>query len=523
MAIPEELKPILQACYLDVAKHGPYFFPDTFYAPINTMHLQILELIASGHKKIAIAAPRGLGKTSWMNIGLATHHIMYRVASFILYISKNGDNAIAQTENLKRELITNKRVRKLFGNIKTGNVNSAEDLGLDLEFEDSFSKKVWTAFDSLILPRGRGQQVRGLLYKSKRPDFILIDDLEDADMMESELYRQKLKQWFYADVVKCVSRFDKNFQFIYIDTLKHEDSLLQELLDSPDWASVRIEACDDDLNPTDPIYMDKAELQEEFDSHERNGQLDVFYREFRNLPISTADPVFSPDNFKRVRDNGDEWLVVKPDPMIKNSFIIDKSYEPIRKKDLYMVVIVDPAKTVKLHSADSACVAVGIHRKDQRIIVCEVRAEKYHPDELIDNAFEMVRYHNARILAVEVTSLHEWISQPIENEMRVQSIFAQYVELNAVGKKAERVAGLAPFYKRGYVYHAMGHEKKLEAQLTMFPRPKLWDTADAFAYVVKLMDNLSIYFDPADDYDDDPEGEFDELENDDSYHGELLS
>ena len=518
MPIPKELEPILQALYLDVSKHGPYFFPDTFYAPMNTMHKQIFDLIASGHKKIAIAAPRGLGKTSIMNIAMATHHIMYRVANFILYISKNGDNAIAQTENLKRELTTNKRIRQIFGPIKTKIIGELE--GLD--FDDSFSKKVWTAFDTLILPRGRGQQVRGLLYKSKRPDFILIDDLEDADMMESDLYRKKLKQWFYADVVKCVSRFDKNFQFIYIDTLKHEDSLLQELLDSPDWASVRIEACDDDLNPTDPIYMDKEELESEFRSHELNGQLDVFYREFRNLPISTADPVFALENFKRVRDHGDEWLVVTLNKKTKK-YEIDETEAKILKKDLYMVVLIDPAKTKKLHSADSACVAVGIHRKDQRIVVCEVRAEKYHPDELINNAFEMVRYHNARILGVEVTSLHEWISQPIENEMRVQSIFAQYVELHAVGKKEERVAGLAQYYRRGYIYHALGHEKKLESQLTMFPRPKLWDTADAFAYIVKLMDNLSIYFDPPGDYDDDPESEFDELENDDSYHDKLLA
>lgn len=520
MSIPKELRPIAQECFLDLANHGPYFFPNTFYAPINKMHNEILDLIATGHKKIVIAAPRGLGKTSWMNIGLASHHIMFRVANFVLYISKNGDNAIAQTENLKRELLTNKKVRQFFGSIKTQDVMDVE--GMET-FDDSFSKKVWTAFDTLVLPRGRGQQVRGLLYKSKRPDLILIDDLEDADMMSSDTYREKLKNWFYADVEKCVSRFDKNFQFIYIDTLKHEDSLLQELLDAPEWASIRLEACDDNLNPTDPIYMDREELQEEFDAHERKGQLDVFYREFRNLPISTSDPVFKPEKFQRVRDNGDSWVVIIPDPLNVGMWVVDVSHGPILKKDLFMVVLIDPAKTVKLHSADSACVAVGIHRKDQRIIVCEVRAEKYRPDELIDNAFEMVRFHNARILAVEVTSLHEWISQPIENEMRVQGIFAQYLELNAVGKKEERVAGLAPFYQRGYVYHAMGHEKKLEAQLTMFPRPKLWDVADAFAYVVKLMDNLAVYFDPPGDYEDDPESEYDELENDESILGDMLA
>ena len=81
-------------------------------------------------------------------------------------------------------------------------------------------------------------------------------------------------------------------------------------------------------------------------------------------------------------------------------------------------------------------------------MVIEERSGKFYPNELMDHMFEMTRFHNARILGVEVTSLHEWISQPIENEMRVRGVFAQYQELKAIGKKEERVAGLAPFYRQ---------------------------------------------------------------------------
>lgn len=515
-----QIEAILQECMLDVAKHAKFFFSETFFAEVNSMHKQINELIASGAPKIAIAAPRGVGKTTWMNIGHATRQIMYRLSNFILYISKSGDNAMAQTENLKRELLGNANVRRLFGSIKTGEVQDLGSLGVD--FDESFSKKVWTAFDTLILPRGRGQQVRGLLYKSKRPDFILIDDLEDAEMMDSELYRDKLKNWFWADVMKCVSRYDNNYQFIYIDTLKHEDSLMQELLDSPDWESIRLEACDDELVPTDPSYMDVIEIRTEYDNHKRAGKLDVFFREFRNLPISTDDPVFPPESFQHVRERGDEWEIVVESTVMPGNWIPLEGEKPILKSDLFMVVIVDPAKTVKLHSDDSAVVAMGVHRVDRRILVCEVRAGKYYPEELYDHMFEMVRWHNARILAVEVTSLHEFISQPIVNEMRIRGCFAQYVELNAKGKKQDRVSWLSPYYKQGYMYHAVGHHQKLESQLLSFPRPKLWDVCDATAYIVKLMDQLDVYFDPIDDFSDDPEAEFDELENEGSINFDRL-
>ena len=507
-----KVEQILHECIQDTSKHAKFFFPDTFHSPVNSMHKQILDLINSGEKKIVIAAPRGVGKTTWMNIGLATQRIMYRRSKFLLYISKSADNAMAQTENLKRELTSNRRIRRLFGSIKTR--GSAADLeGFADEYDESFSKKVWTAFDTLVLPRGRGQQVRGLLYKSTRPDYILIDDLEDADMMMSDVYRDKLKEWFFADVEKCVSKYDKNFQFIYIDTLKHEDSLLQMLLDSSDWTGLRLEACDGDLNPTAPEYMNREELQLEYDLHAEKGMLDVFAREYRNLPISTSDPVFDQKDFQHVRNDGDKWTIIERSTLVKGQWIPVVGASPILKEDLYMVVIVDPAKTVKLHSADSACIAIGVHRKDRRILVCEVRAGKYYPDQLYDHMFEMVRHHNAHILAVEVTSLHEFISQPIENEMRVRGVFAQYVELQAKGKKEERVSHLAPFYRQKYMYHAVGHHTKLEGQLMSYPRPKLWDVMDAEAYIVKLMDTLDMYFDPIDDYTDNPEGEFDELDN----------
>ena len=518
--IDPKVAKIIQECIRDTSKHAKFFFPDTFSAPVNAMHKQMLELIESGEQKIVIAAPRGVGKTSWMNIGLATKRIMYRQSNFLLYISQSADNAMAQTENLKRELTSNQKVRRIFGSVKAGN---GELGGYTGDYDESFSKKVWTAFETLVLPRGRGQQVRGLLYKSKRPDYILLDDLEDPDMMDSEIYRAKLKEWFFADVMKCVSRYDKNYQFIYIDTLKHEDSLLQMLLDSPDWTGLRMEACDDNLNPTAPDYMTKVELEAEYESHRQKGLLDVFFREFRNMPISTADPVFPPECFQHVRERGDHWEIVVESELMAGQWVPLEGEKPINKADLFMVVICDPAKTVKLHSDDTAVVALGVHRTDRRVLVCEVRAGKYYPEEMYDHMFDMVRYHNARILAIEVTSLHEFISQPIENEMRVRGCFAQYVELNAKGKKAERVSHLAPYYKQGYMYHAIGHHQKLESQLLSFPRPKLWDVADATAYIVKLMDTLDVYFDPVDDFSDDPDKEYDELVNEGSIYFDRLA
>ena len=512
MNLTDDLKDILRTCLSDLSFHEKFFFPDVFSSPHNSMHAKIQEALESDARKIVIAAPRGVGKTSRMRTGYATQQILFRLRKFLVYITKSGENSITQTENLKRDLLSNVKIRKLFGSVKSR--DGLEGLeGLMDDFEESFSKKIWAAYDTLILPRGRGQQVRGLLYKADRPDLILIDDLEDPEMVESELYRKKLKEWFTADVEKCVSRYDRNYRMVYIDTLKHEDSLLQMLIDSSDWESLVLEACDGDLNPTAPDYMDAIEIRREYESHKEKGMLDVFFREFRNLPISTDDPVFAPENFRHVRDHGDEYLVVEQVKDENGNFrwMPVAGTSPIKKRNITAVVIVDPAKTLKLHSAESAIVCFGINQKDRHLLLLDVVSGKFYPDELYDKMFEMVKFHRARVLAVEVTSLHQFISQPIENEIKGRGIPVEYLELNAVGKKEERVKMLAPLYRQHYIYHDIRCAAKLETQLLGFPRSKYWDVMDAAAYIVKLMDELWIYFDPYDDYED-PEDEYAELD-----------
>jgi hypothetical protein len=80
-----------------------------------------------------------------------------------------------------------------------------------------------------------------------------------------------------------------------------------------------------------------------------------------------------------------------------------------------------------------------------------------------------------------------------------------------VGKKDARIATLAPYYKLGYMYHNKFNCAPLEVQLRSFPRSKLWDVMDCLANITKVMDELSIYFDPPDLGEDD-EAEYAELD-----------
>lgn len=491
---------MMAGCSKSTRQTAKTFFPERFYMPFaEPVHGKIFDLIDGPSQKVCIAAPRGWGKTSIVALALMARYIMFHITGFICYINKSHDAAALQTENLRRELVTNRMIKTCFGDFRHRGVDKKE-------FDEVFSKKAWVAYDTLVWPRGAGQQVRGVLFKNDRPGLIVIDDLEDPEKIENDDIRKGWHQWLYADVIKAVPRLHKNWKIVYIDTLKHEDSTLQKLLDSPEWDSVRLEACDDNFRSAAPEFMSDKDIKKEYQEHVDAGLEDVFYRELRNLPISTRDAAFRPEYFKYYNLPPEKPLREEKDLKVTDA-------EIHASRDVETVVLLDPAKTVKIHSAESAIIGVGIDLKSARLYVRDAISEKMYPDEIYDALFEMGNRLGANALGIEETSLNEFIKQPIKAEMLRRQKFFELIWLKTRGgmKKELRVKELVPYYRLGYMYHNASCEvmTKLEAQLKMFPRSKLWDLMDCLAYIIEMLEMGQRYWAPG--YED-PEDEFKELE-----------
>ena len=454
------------------------FLPSIFSRPFASISDQIFEALDDPTKqKVAIAAPRGWGKTSINNLAFPARNICYGLKKFIVTVSNTADKAMMDAANLRQALITSDPHRgdiipTVFGDLKG----------------DPWGAKAFKSGQTYVMPRGAGQQIRGLNFEGSRPDLIIVDDLEDPEGVMSEDRREKLKQWFFADLMNSIDRSSNDWKIVVIGTILHEAALLTKLLDDPSWYTIRISLCGDDLKSNWPDFMSDEKVQELFESFLAQGQSDTFAREYQNKPISGIDAAFKSDFFKY--------------------------YEPAELLDnpsIFYCTIVDPAKTVKLSSADSAVVTIGLDLEKHAIYFHDCTAGKMHPDELYDAMFDQVVRHNSRILAVEVTSLNEFITQPIKNEMRRRGVFPNFVELKARDKKEMRVAQLVPFYRQGYIHHNKAVSAKLELQLVSFPRSELWDVMDAFAYIIELMELDERYFYAEEVPDED---EFSELEND---------
>ena len=457
-----ELIEVMEQCAFKTGNFASVLMPERFHRPFSSMHTEIFDVIDDPrHQLVLIMAPRGFGKTSIDTIAYPARNLLYGLKKFIVPVSATSTSAELQSENLKKELLSNKDIEVLFGPQKT----------------NKWSMESWvSASGTMIMPRGAGQQIRGLLHGMNRPDLIICDDLETAEGVRSEDQRTKLLEWFMSDVMGSVDMGSKTWKIVVVGTVLHEDSLLMNLLKHDDFKKVVIELCDDELNSNWPDFMSNEQIRALYDRYEKAGKLDTFYREYRNKPISAEDAVFRKQHFKHYQ-------------------------EPLSKdicRDLIHVIIVDPAKTVKLHSADSAVVCVAVSRSRHEIYVRDISHGKFFPDELYNEAFNMASKWNARILAYEVTGLNEFIEQPMTNEKTRRGSHVQLIPLKARGKKEERVAQLVSYYRSGFIWHNEAVCGVLEGQLLSFPASALWDVMDALAYIIPIMDTEYQYFYPPD-------------------------
>lgn len=469
----DDVKELSRICYRDTKAAAKIIYPNRFYRDFDDEHDKIFDLLDNSdnpHK--VIAAPRGTGKTSIMNLLVPTKRLAFLDSRFMVPISSTQGAAMQQSENLKNEFMNNQVLKTVFQIEKTRN----------------FSKKQWVlelagGEKSMIWPKGAGQQVRGMLFHDYRPDLVIFDDLEDDEYLRSEEQRKKLKQWFFGPAINIVDRGRDDWEIIYIDTLKHEDSLLQDLIDDDGWDSVVLELCDDDYKTKFPNMMTDDEVQDLVERYRAQGQLDVFYREYRNMPIATEDRPFQQSFFQY-------YTNIHQNP--------GHEFPNFNKSKFSTVMVIDPAKTAKMKNAESAIVGGSINMDTGELYFRDIVSGHWHPDELYREMNQMIKRLNPEVVGVEVTGINEFATYPIQQELLKHSPMVSLQELHARGGRGEdgktaRVRSLVNFYRQGLVYHNHVNSGGLEAQLLSFPRAKRWDIMDAAAYFVELFEKGKRY------------------------------
>jgi hypothetical protein len=515
------LQEVLMRSSVDSMFFCQNFMPDMFNKAMTEQrikHFQLLDddTVAYGY----VVAARGFMKTTSI-VGKMVHNTLFRRQPFTMFCSQTIGHAQTQTENVKSILLGNPEIREVFGCFKAFKYAGTNP---------TFGKSAWFAADpdsgepfAFFLPKGQQQQVNGSLVYMRnrmiRPTLIVCDDLDDREKVLSEEQREKLEDWYFGALIKCVDdsypdakyrwkrpALEKNpdwtapWRIIYQDTIKHEDALMTKVMNSPEYYGGVYPRCEyvegsnfKKVKSCAPELWTDEQMQRDYDLHIQRNKEDIFAMDIMCLPMSKGAGSWTKDMYKYYNDR-------------EKTSVIDAI------QDDHKFIIVDPSKTSKVESAKTAMLAVAFSQNESCLYFRDLINKNLRIQDIPAQAVEMAIATKTKHIFVELTGLEEHVEHLFFNYLEMaglsRTIKVHFLDARSVPKggdygtgrdapKRARASFLIPYYSMGRVYHEdILRNSALERQQLSFPKPGFWDALDCASYVPYIMRKGGMFFMP---------------------------
>lgn len=258
-----------------------FFIPEQLTTEFPQFHEEIWDSLTDEDKeRVLLAIPRGHNKTTLAKLGVVWYWLFTR-HRFCVYLSNTNAIATNACKDIINYLKT-ENFRKVFGDVRM--VKESESLSIwQFEFTDAEGRVKHCILRAL----GAGQQVRGINIDNVRPDFAVIDDVEDKENTESELLQKKLDDWIYGSFLPAMSRQYR--KILWLGNMLKKTSLLARQSRNPKWNPVVFGALVKDpttggLRPLWPAMWTVSQLQEHFREYKDLGLTETWMCEMMNMP-----------------------------------------------------------------------------------------------------------------------------------------------------------------------------------------------------------------------------------------------
>ena len=245
----------------DYAAFCEYYFPHfltlrdkTTGEVIRTVHnapfhnSAALKVKNTPNLKAVFKWPRGHAKSTHFDIFLPLWLMFQpkRLINVMVVVGKSEESAIGLLSDIQAELEFNQRIIADFGEQKAvGNWQEGQFV---------------TQSDVAFFARGRGQSPRGLRYKEARPDYIVIDDLDDDELCRNEKRVHDLTDWVKEALFGALDV--GRGRFIMVGNLISKNSVLANIAATKGVYVSEIKAVDKDGEPVWKEKWTKEEAEE---------------------------------------------------------------------------------------------------------------------------------------------------------------------------------------------------------------------------------------------------------------------
>ena len=256
--------------------------------------------------------PRGHAKSTHLDIMLPLWLMFQpqRLINVMVLVGKSEDSAQTLLGDIHSELEYNQKLISDFGTQK----------GVGMWTDGEFVTSSGVAF----FAKGRGQSPRGLRYKNNRPDYIVIDDLDDDELVRNEKRVHDMTNWVKEALFGSLDV--GRGRFIMVGNLIGKTSVLANIAATEGVHVSKICALD---GKGQPVWKDKWTKEEADEARSFMGYR-AWEKEMMHNPINEG-AIFKHDwiRYKKIMPlNKYDELVCYTDPSFKGSTSND--YKAVR-------------------------------------------------------------------------------------------------------------------------------------------------------------------------------------------------
>jgi predicted phage terminase large subunit-like protein len=471
------------------------YFPHYCTSAPSLMHREFFEkfqaMILEAQKtgvgaKDAEAAPRGNAKSTISGLFLPLWCIAGKHRRFVAMISDSTDQANEFLEFVKAELEVNERLAEDFPEIC--GMGSKWAVG-HITTKNGVKVRCW----------GRGKRLRGARAGSRRPDLVIVDDLEDDEGVNSPDQRRKLDSWFFKALMKAGAKYTV---FIVVGTILHYDSLLARLLKQPGWTGKKYKAVIA-WSPSprweewegifsNPANDDAEKDADQFFAANENEMLagtKVLWPEVEDyyflMKMRVSDgPAFFDSEKQNEPINPDDCL-------FQESWIVYVEEEEVIRNLEYgeytgFFCSVDPSMGKQKKTSDPSAIVIGGVLPNGMIDVLEADIAKRHPDAIMETLFNYNEIYRFSSLAIEEVQFQELFKDQLIKESARRGAYLPVTGTRPHVDKTMRIMKLQPQIKNSVIRFRRNQTTLIE-QLKYFPKADHDDGPDALEMLFSLI------------------------------------
>lgn len=408
----------------DYAAFCEYYFPhfltlrdQTSGEVLRTVHnapfhnAAALKVKNTPNLKAVFKWPRGHAKSTHFDIFLPLWLIFQpkRLINFMVVVGKSEDSAKRLLSDIQAELEFNQRIIADFGGQK--------NLGHWQEGE--FTSQSGVNF----LACGRGQSPRGLRERESRPDYIVIDDLDDDELCRNEKRVKELTDWVKEALFGALDV--GRGRFIMVGNLISKTSVLANIAASRGVHVSEIKAVDKD---GEPVWKEKWTKEEAQD-----------YADFVGYRAWQKEMMHNP---------------IKDGTIFRHEWIRYKKVLPLHKYEM-LVCYTDPSFKSTTSNDYKASRLWGKIGNELHLIDCYVRQDTVSGMvRWLYNLFESIPENVAVRFFMEANFMQDIILDEFTTEGNIRGYQLPILpDKRKKPEKIQRIEAISPLWERGFIYY----------------------------------------------------------------------